>query len=74
MKGTVKWFNDEKGYGFIRAEGFAEDIFVHHRAIRMEGRRTLVPGEPVEFTIAKSEKGVRAENVVRLSAAAGNNL
>ena len=54
--GTVKWFNDQKGYGFIKQEGVAEDIFVHHTAIKMEGFRTLTPGEAVDFEIKKDEK------------------
>lgn len=68
--GTVKWFNDDKGYGFIKLEGVAEDIFVHHTAIRMEGFRTLAPGEAVEFEIKKDEGGLKAVNVTRIGAAA----
>ena len=63
--GTVKWFNDQKGYGFIRQDGLAEDIFVHHTAIKMDGFRTLAPGTPVEFKIKKDEKGIKAVDVVR---------
>ena len=63
--GTVKWFNDQKGYGFIKQEGIAEDIFVHHTAIKMEGFRTLTPGEAVDFEIKKDEKGLKADNVTR---------
>ncbi len=63
--GTVKWFNDQKGYGFIKQDGVTEDIFVHHTAIKMEGFRTLTPGETVEFEIKKDEKGLKAINVVR---------
>ena len=64
MKGTVKWFNDSKGYGFIqRSEG--EDVFVHFSAIEAEGFRTLSEGEEVEFEIRQSERGVQAANVVR---------
>ena len=63
--GTVKWFNDQKGYGFIKQEGVAEDIFVHHTAIKMEGFRTLTPGEAVDFEIKKDEKGLKAVNVTR---------
>ena len=65
-KGTVKWFNDAKGYGFIRAEGYDEDIFVHHTAIQAEGFRSLEEGEYVEFELVKSDKGFKAENVVRV--------
>ena len=64
MKGTVKWFNDSKGYGFIqRSEG--EDVFVHFSAIETEGFRTLAEGEEVEFEIRDSERGVQAANVVK---------
>jgi CspA family cold shock protein len=64
MKGTVKWFNDSKGYGFIQQhEG--EDVFVHHSAILGEGFRTLAEGERVEFEIRDSEKGLQAANVSR---------
>ena len=67
--GTVKWFNDQKGYGFIKQEGVAEDIFVHHTAIKMEGFRTLTPGEAVDFEIKKDEKGLKAVNVTRAAGA-----
>ena len=67
--GTVKWFNDQKGYGFIKQEGVAEDIFVHHTAIKMEGFRTLTPGEAVDFEIKKDEKGLKAVNVTRAASA-----
>ncbi len=63
--GTVKWFNDQKGYGFVRQDGVDEDIFVHHTAIKMEGFRTLTPGEVVEFEINRDEKGMKAINVTR---------
>ena len=64
MKGTVKWFNDSKGYGFIQQpEG--DDVFVHFSAIEVEGFRTLAEGEEVEFEISESEKGRRATNVMR---------
>jgi CspA family cold shock protein len=64
MKGTVKWFNDSKGYGFIeQPEG--EDVFVHFSAIESEGFRTLSEGEQVEFELRDSEKGLQAANVVR---------
>lgn len=67
--GSVKWFSDQKGYGFIKQEGVAEDIFVHHTAIRMEGFRTLIPGEPVDFRIKVDEKGLKAIDVSRAAAA-----
>ncbi len=63
--GTVKWFNDEKGYGFITREG-ERDVFVHFRAIAMEGRKSLNEGQRVEFTIGEGQKGPQAENVVPL--------
>ena len=63
--GTIKWFNDQKGYGFIQQEGVTEDIFVHHTAIKMDGFRTLTPGEAVDFEIKKDDKGLKAVNVTR---------
>jgi CspA family cold shock protein len=60
--GTVKWFNDAKGYGFISQEG-GEDVFVHHSAIEMDGFRTLKEGERVEFEITQGPKGLQAANV-----------
>ena len=63
--GTVKWFNDAKGYGFISVEG-ERDVFVHFRAIQMEGRKTLKEGQQVEFTVGEGQKGPQAENVVPL--------
>ena len=68
--GTVKWFNDAKGYGFIKQDGVADDIFVHHTAIKMEGFRTLPTGEAVDFQIKKDEKGLKAVNVVKAASAA----
>jgi len=64
--GTVKWFNDAKGYGFIARDGHSGDIFVHHSAINMEGYRSLVEGQRVEFTIEQGEKGLHAVNVTRV--------
>jgi CspA family cold shock protein len=61
--GTVKWFNASKGYGFISREG-AEDVFVHHSAILMEGFKTLDEGQRVEFTVEQGPKGLQAVNVV----------
>ncbi len=64
-QGTVKWFNDSKGYGFIqRATG--EDVFVHHSAIQAEGFKSLAEGEAVEFTVTKGPKGFQAANVTKL--------
>ncbi|QBB70950.1 cold-shock protein [Pseudolysobacter antarcticus] len=61
--GTVKWFNDEKGYGFISREG-GSDLFVHFRSIVGTGRRGLVEGQKVRFTLGEGQKGPQAENVV----------
>jgi len=60
--GTVKWFNDAKGFGFISQEG-GEDVFVHHTAISMDGFRTLKEGERVEFEVVQGPKGLQAANV-----------
>ncbi|HMF83846.1 MAG TPA: cold-shock protein [Acidimicrobiia bacterium] len=63
MNGTVKWFNAEKGYGFIsRGEGL-EDVFVHYSAIQMDGYRTLDEGQRVEFDVGPGKKGEEAQNV-----------
>ena len=64
--GTVKWFNDAKGFGFITPEGGTRDCFVHHSAIQMQGFKTLAEGERVEFDLVDGPKGPAAENVVRL--------
>ena len=63
-KGTVKWFNDAKGFGFIAQEG-GKDVFVHHTAIVAEGCRSLKEGEPVEFDVVEGPKGLQASNVRR---------
>ena len=64
-KGTVKWFNSTKGFGFIaREEG--EDVFVHHKAILGEGYKTLDEGDQVEFEIGQGPKGLQATNVSRI--------
>jgi CspA family cold shock protein len=60
--GTVKWFKDEKGFGFISQEG-GEDVFVHHTAIQSEGFRTLAEGQKVEFDVTRGPKGLQAQNV-----------
>ncbi len=64
--GTVKWFNEAKGFGFITPEGGAKDCFVHHTAIQGQGFRTLAEGEKVEFEIVDGQKGPAAQNVVRV--------
>jgi CspA family cold shock protein len=61
--GTVKWFNETKGYGFIEQEG-EKDVFVHYSAIRMDGYRTLREGQPVEYTVMETPKGLQASEVV----------
>jgi CspA family cold shock protein len=66
--GTVKWFNDAKGFGFIQPEGVERDCFVHYSAIQAEGFKTLTEGEPVEFDLVEGPKGPAAENVTRVSA------
>jgi CspA family cold shock protein len=65
-RGTVKWFSDHRGYGFISAEG-AQEIFVHFSSIEGVGFRTLHEGEQVEFDIKSSDRGAEASHVVRLS-------
>ena len=62
-KGTVKWFNAQKGYGFI-SYGGGKDVFVHHTAIKMDGYRQLAEGDVVEFEITEGPKGLQASNVV----------
>ena len=64
-QGTVKWFNDSKGYGFIQ-RSTGDDVFVHHSAIQAEGFKSLAEGEAVEFTVTKGPKGLQAENVTKL--------
>lgn len=64
-KGKVKWFSDQKGYGFITPEN-GNDVFVHHTNIQGEGYKTLAEGQEVEFQIEKGPKGEQATNVVKL--------
>ena len=64
-KGKVKWFNNQKGYGFITPES-GSDVFVHHTAIQGDGYKTLAEGQDVEFEIVKGPKGDQASNVVKL--------
>jgi CspA family cold shock protein len=62
----VKWFSDEKGFGFITPEGGAKDCFVHHTAIQADGFKSLSEGERVEFDMVEEPKGPKAQNVTRL--------
>jgi cold shock protein len=62
-EGTVKWFNAEKGYGFIAPDDGSADVFVHHTAIKAEGYRTLAENQRVEFTAGQGQKGPQAEEV-----------
>lgn len=64
-QGTVKWFNSQKGYGFIAMEN-GKDIFVHHKAIQGSGYKSLDEGDRVQFEIRNSDKGDHAENVVKM--------
>ncbi|GFK93141.1 Cold shock protein CspB [Fundidesulfovibrio magnetotacticus] len=64
LEGTVKWFSDKKGYGFITREG-EDDIFVHYSSIQGDGFRTLREGEKVEFEMVTGERGMKATNVVK---------
>ena len=64
--GTVKWFNDSKGYGFITREDGEKDLFVHHSAIQGDGFKTLTEGERVEFEVVEGEKGPAAQDVSKI--------
>jgi CspA family cold shock protein len=61
--GTVKWFNNAKGYGFILPDGGGDDLFAHYSAIQMDGYKTLKAGQPVEFEIIEGPKGLQATNI-----------
>ena len=64
-QGTVKWFNDAKGYGFIKIEN-GEDVFVHYSAIQAQGFKSLAEGEQVEFEVTRGPKGLQAANVRKI--------
>jgi len=64
-EGTVKWFNDAKGFGFIEQDG-GQDVFVHHSAIQADGFKSLTEGERVSFDVVDGQKGPAAENVVKI--------
>ncbi len=64
--GTVKWFNDSKGFGFITPEDGSKDCFVHHTAIQGSGFKSLAEGEQVEFDVVQGQKGPAAENVQKV--------
>jgi len=66
MRGTVKWFNESKGFGFITPEDGSKDCFVHYSAIQGKGFKTLVEGDQVEFTVTQGQKGPAAENVTKV--------
>lgn len=63
LKGTVKWFNDKKGFGFIQQPN-GEDLFVHFSAVKQEGFKSLKEGQSVSFTVKRGDKGPQADNVV----------
>ena len=65
--GTVKWFNDTKGYGFITVDEGSQECFVHHSAIQGNGFKSLSEGDRVEFDIVQGQKGPAAENVVKIT-------
>lgn len=67
IRGKVKWFNDQKGFGFITPDNGEKDCFVHHSAIQASGFKTLGEGEAVEFDMVQGQKGPAAQNVTKLA-------
>jgi len=65
--GTVKWFNNAKGYGFVKPDGLEKDVFVHFSSIDMDGYKTLKEGQKVEFDISEGPKGLHAANLHRMA-------
>ena len=65
-KGTVKWFNEQKGFGFITPDNGSDDVFVHHTAINQDGFKTLDEGQKVTYDVVSGPKGLQAANVVKL--------
>lgn len=63
VTGTVKWFNAEKGYGFLTQDDGGKDVFVHFRAIVADGYKSLVEGQKVQFEVEQGQKGLQAANV-----------
>ena len=68
IRGTVKWFSDTKGYGFVTPDDGSKDVFVHHSSISGEGFKSLSENDVVEFDIEEGTKGPRAVNVVKVQA------
>ena len=66
MRGTVKWFNDTKGYGFIQQESGGSDVFVHFSAIQSDGFKTLAEGQNVEYELQNGDKGLNASKVIKV--------
>jgi cold shock protein len=71
LQGTVKWFNDAKGFGFIEPDGGGDDVFAHFSAVQMEGFRTLKQGSRVSYEVVQGPKGNLAQNITPLLGADG---
>jgi cold shock protein len=67
VQGKVKWFNNQKGYGFITRDDGSGDVFVHYSAVQGNGFKSLAEGDPVEFEVIESDKGPKASNVNKIS-------